>query len=150
MPRVLEWVGGTLFLQQAWTLFAVPATRTGWLVMPGKLRDGQAIDLLAAGGRVPDREDASRELSWSRPPRPSDQLANDRWLNFFDRAVRGTDTGRRLNLYGRFLCREWNARHGGGEELASFELWWVAAELAPGPILGPHERRLIWSHDCFA
>jgi hypothetical protein len=150
LARPLVWVGETLFLQQSWTLFARPATRTGWLVMPGRLRDGQAIDLLAAGGRVPTLEAALRPVAWTRPDGPSEQYANDRWRNFFDRAVRGTDTSRRLNLYGRFLCRSWNAAHSGGTQLASFELWWTAAEIAPGARLGPYEKRLIWSHDCFS
>jgi hypothetical protein len=150
LPTSLEWVGKTLFLQQAWTLFAKPATRTGWLVMPGKLRDGQAIDLLAAGGRVPDLETASRPIEWTAPSLPLDQYANDRWRNFFDRAVRGTDTSRRLNLYGRFLCRGWNAEQTGGKQLVAFEIWWVAAEVVPGAGVGPYEKRLIWSHACFS
>lgn len=150
LPRPLEWLGGSLFLQQGWTLFARPATRTGWLVMPGKLRNGQAIDLLAGGGRIPDLEAASRPVEWRRPPRPSAQYANDRWRSFFDRAVRGVETSRRLNLYGRFFCRTWNAGRSDGSQLVNFELWWVAAEIEPGPRLGPYEKRLIWSHDCFS
>jgi hypothetical protein len=150
LPRPLQRVGEALFLQQGWTLFAKPATRTGWLVMPGTLRDGRAIDLLAGGGRVPDLEEASRPIVWSTPGGPSGQYANDRWGNFLDRAVRGVDTSRRLNLYGRYLCRTWNAAHAGERQLATFELWWVAAEIAPGARVGPYEKRLIWSHDCFS
>lgn len=149
VPRPLEALGQALFLQQAWAMFAQPAARTGWLVMPGRLGDGRVVDLLAAGGRVPDLAAALRPVEWARPPATSSPYANDRWLNFLDRAVRGSDTARRLNSYGRFFCREWNSRHSGGDQLASFELWWVATDIEPGPRLGPTIRRLIWNHDCF-
>jgi hypothetical protein len=151
MPAALDGIGRTLFLQQAWTMFAEPATRTGWVVMPGKLKSSRAIDLLAAGGRVPNLDTASRPVPWGMPPSYSaGQYANDRWRNFLDRAVRGTDTQRRLNLYGRFLCRSWNGAHEGEEQLAIFELWWIAAEIDSSARLGPYERKLLWSHDCFS
>jgi len=41
-PRAVAWFGETLFLQQAWRMFAHPASRTGWLVMEGHLRDGRS------------------------------------------------------------------------------------------------------------
>jgi hypothetical protein len=150
MPAALESLGGTLFLQQAWTMFAEPATRTGWLVMPGKLRSDRAVDLLAGGGRVPDLDEASAPIRWTMPADFSGPYANDRWRNFIDRAVRGTDTQRRLNLYGRYLCRTWNAAHEGADQLSGFELWWIAANVDASARVGPYERRLIWSHDCFS
>lgn len=150
MPSVLEGIGRTLFLQQAWTMFAEPATRTGWIVMEGKLRSGRAVDLLAAGGPVPDLDDASRPVRREQPTSFDGPYANDRWRNFLDRAVRGTDTQRRLNLYGRYLCRTWNGAHLGDEQLTAFELSWIAADVDPGARLGVYQRVRIWSHDCFA
>lgn len=150
VPGPLERLGQTLFLQQAWAMFAQPATRTGWLVMPGRLVDGRDVDLLVAGGRVPDLDDAAGAVSWDPPRLASRQYANDRWQNFLDRSVRGNETSRRLNSYGRFLCREWNASHQGGEQLQAFEIWWLASDLEPGPVRGPTTRRRIWAHHCFA
>jgi hypothetical protein len=150
MPRALEEVGRALFLQQAWQMFAEPATRTGWLVMAGKLRSSRAVDLFVEGGPAPDLASASRPVPWDGPPSFGGSYANDRWRNFFDRAVRGTGTQRRLNLYGRYLCRTWNGAHTGDDELTVFELWWVAADVAPNASLGAYERKLIWSHDCFS
>jgi hypothetical protein len=148
---VLSWIAETLFLQQAWGMFAQPATRTGWLVMEGKLRDGATIDLLSAGGAAPGSfagEDPAAP-GWAKPDLVALQFKNDRWRIFLSRAVRGTDTQAQLLLYGRYLCREWNGSHTGDRQLETFELWFLARPIGEGTA-HDYAKDLIWSHSCFA
>src|SRR5262249_56446422 len=49
----IEWLGSILFLQQDWRMFSVPPTRSGWVVVPGRLTDGREVDPLRARGPAP-------------------------------------------------------------------------------------------------
>jgi hypothetical protein len=142
-PRV-AWVGDALFLQQDWRMFSEPPARTGWIVVPGRLRDGTEIDLFAAGGRVPRGPSPVR---WERPPVPSRTFANDRWRLLLARGVYATRDDRRLLNWGRYLCREWNASHAGGAQLQGFEVVFVQRALDGRG--ADYARQIVWTHRCF-
>lgn len=150
-PAAVAWLGGGLFLQQDWRMFAVPAARTGWIVIPGRLADGTALDLFAAGGRVPwvAPDQAPPPVRWDRPPHPSRTFANDRWRLFVARAVHGPRRDAQLLAWGRFLCREWNATHEAGRRLEAFDVAFMVRALGPGEPRD-YRKEVIWSHRCFA
>ncbi len=147
-PGSIEWIGRSLFLQQAWKMFARPATRTGWISIEGQLRGAGVVDLMAAGGPVPSLADAKTEIS--RPDPISDQYRNDRWRSLLSGAVRGVDTAPQFRLYGRYLCRQWNSAHTGDDQLLTFRLLWhmrdLAAEIQPA---GDYSTQTLWRHSCF-
>lgn len=147
-PGSIEWLGRSLFLQQAWKMFARPASRTGWIAIEGRLRDARTVDLMADGGAIPDLEDALAGTG-ARPDVVSAQYANERWRNFLSRAVLGTDTNTQLLLYGRYVCRSWNGVHTGGDQLTTFQLLWHVRELPAPPASRDYETQTIWRHDCF-
>ena len=150
-PDAVAWLGSSLFLQQDWRMFAVPASRTGWIVVPGRLVDGTALDLFAGGGRAPwvEGDAVPPPVGWERPAHPADAFANDRWRLFVARAVYGSRQDAQLLAWGRFLCREWNAGHANGRQLEGFEVVFMVRSLAPGDPRS-YQKEVIWTHRCFA
>lgn len=147
-PRELRWFGHALFLQQNWRMFARPSTLTGWAVIPGELVDGSEVDLLAAGGPVPD-DAAIRAVSWEKPGSVAGQAANIRWRLLLRRVIGEPDERAAPQQYGRFLCREWNSRHRGDRQLARFSFVRIAKTLAPPYTAAEYERQTVWRHECF-
>jgi vitamin K-dependent gamma-carboxylase-like protein len=143
-PESVAWLGESLFLQQDWRMFSVPPSQTGAVEVSGRLRDGTPIDLLAAGGPVPQTEIAPAPRDERRRETP---FRSVRWRLLLWRA---TDPGRsdqRLLHYGRYLCREWNQTHPPERSLATFEvIFWARPVGAPAESA---DRRVLWSHDCF-
>jgi hypothetical protein len=143
-PESIAWLGESLFLQQDWRMFSVPPSQTGEIEVSGRLRDGTPIDLLADGGPVP---------AVATPP-PTDvpsrraPFRSVRWRLLLWRATDPGRTDQRLLHYGRYLCRGWNQVHPAERGLATFEvIFWARPIGAPAPSA---ERRVLWSHDCFA
>lgn len=147
-PREVRWFGHALFLQQNWRMFARPSTSTGWVVIPGELIDGSEVDLLAAGGPAPS-DAAIRAVSWEKPDSVVGQAANIRWRLLLRRVVGEQDERASPQQYGRYLCREWNARHGGARQLARFSFVRVVKTLAPPYTAADYERQTVWRHECF-
>jgi hypothetical protein len=153
-PRAWRWLWNGLFLQQDFRMFAQPATLTGWVTMPGTLRDGTEVELLAAGGRVPDDRMVRDVRPWTeRPPLVAATFANQRHRQFFKNLVYGKRGDRPLLLYGRHLCRTWNARHEGSRVLDSFALVFMRRPGRPEPPYrtpaAGYERHVTWQHWCF-
>ena len=153
-PPSIAWLGSTLFLQQDWRMFASIASRTGWLQIPGRLRDGTQLDLFAAGGPLPSLNAARAGVATTGTlPTPIlYQVKDYRWLGFIDRLAFGKRGDDQRLLYGRYLCREWNARHAGMQQLESLEIVFMWRDVKPEY---PHysqsdyQRVLLWTHHCF-
>ena len=145
----IEWLGNTFFLQQDWRMFSVPPTRSGWIVIPGRLTDGREVDLLRAGGPAPRADGGSVvPAPWDKPAVPSRLYRNDRWRLLLSRAVYGPGTQEWLRHYGRYLCREWNAAPVGVPQLESFQIVFMVAPV-PGPAAARvYQREIAWTHRC--
>lgn len=153
-PRPWQWLWNGLFLEQDFRMFAHPATLTGWVTIPGTLRDGSTVELLAARGRVPDDGAVARVRPWTtRPPLVAATFANQRWRQLFKNIVYGKRGDRAPLLYGRHVCRTWNARHAGGRQLESFEVVFMRRPVRPEPPYrvppAEYERHVTWRHWCF-
>ncbi len=145
----IGWLGSTFFLQQDWRMFSVPPTRSGWIVIPGRLTDGREVDLLHAGGPAP-RADARSvtPVAWEKPAVPSRLYRNDRWRLFLARSVHGPGTEEWLRHYGRYLCREWNAAPAGVPQLESFQIVFMVAPVPAPAGSRVHRREIAWTHRC--
>jgi predicted DCC family thiol-disulfide oxidoreductase YuxK len=124
-------------LDQGWNMFAPdPMGADGWLLMPAKLADGSAIDLLT--GAAPSEE-----------PRYADPLYS-RWAKVTERVVDGRNTVYRQE-YGRMYCRLRNLHLQPGQSpIATFDVIYVQRFVPPlgqggEPTLQRHQ---IWSHTC--
>lgn len=164
--RKVRWIGHTLRLDQKWNMFApFPLKDDGWFVIPGKLVNGEYVDLWQ-GGDVkwatdeekatwtkakstddPDKENAYN-LSREKPALVSAMYENQRWRKY----MRNLWQKRYKNLrvyYGKHLCRSWNAEHRGTEKLRSFQMVYMK-EATPKPGKTTEVVPVqIWNHDCF-
>ena len=50
--------------------------------------------------------------------------------------------------YGKYLCRDWNAKHLEDESLETFQIIFVKERTLKNTIADP-ERVNIWNHNCF-
>jgi hypothetical protein len=148
-PAAVAWLGKSLFLQQDWRMFATVSTRTGRIVVPGRLRNGTEIDLFSLGGPVPATYQAGESVVSERL---AHRARDQRWLNFTNKMAfekRGQD---QLLMYGRYLCRNWNSRHTGGEQLETLEIFFLSRPVTaayPTPGGTGYQKQQLWTHWCF-
>lgn len=138
-----------LFLQQGWHMFGRPATRSGWVAIEGRTVGGNPVDLMRAGGRVP-RVAASSAIApgdGGVPELPSAIYAGNRWRTLLKRIAYREIDGAAL-AYSRYLCREWNSEHDGGEQLDTFEIVFFHRPVPAEPG-ATYEREQVWEHGCF-
>ena len=124
-------------LDQGWNMFAPdPMGADGWLLMPAKLADGSAIDLLT--GAAPSDE-----------PRYADPLYS-RWAKVTERIVDSNNAVYRQE-YGRMYCRLRNLHLQPGQSpIVTFDVLYIQRFVPPfgqggEPTLQRHQ---IWSHTC--
>lgn len=128
-------------LDQLWDMFApFPSKEDGWFVIPAQLVDGREIDLLH-----PDRG----TVSYDKPRYIVDEWPNIRWHKYFERIWSAEYANNRLYL-GRYLCRDWNLHHSGGEQLNTFKMIYMLERSVPEPQTPTVEQIVLWRHECFA
>ncbi|PKB83221.1 MAG: hypothetical protein BZY88_02700 [SAR202 cluster bacterium Io17-Chloro-G9] len=137
LPQQTAWIGPAFGVDQKWNLFApFPLTVDGWYVIPGKLSNGEEIDIFRAGER----------LFWEKP----DQVyENHRWRKYMMRLREKKHADQRL-YYGRYLCREWNGSHEEARKLENFKIYFVLERTLPDYQPPKPERVLLFDHDCSA
>jgi predicted DCC family thiol-disulfide oxidoreductase YuxK len=140
LPPVWRALGALTQLQQQWRLFApYPTTDGGWYVIEGVKMDGTRFDLWNGGGKLTD----------ARPADPSVTYRNAQWRKYLGNIWLRSYSDHRL-YFGRYLCRNWNARHVGGERL---NLIYINFMFEPTPPPGQPRpqvtKELVWRHYCF-
>ena len=121
----------SLRLDQYWIMFApTPVREDGWFVAPGRLADGQIVDVFRDGAPV----------SWERPPLVADTYINRRWRRFLWTVTRADAPGYR-RYYASYLCRQWDSRH--DEILESFDLVLMHEEAKPDYTVTPPDRMIL-------
>jgi hypothetical protein len=135
----------TLGLDQYWAMFS-PALPKGdlWHVIPGNLRDGRQVDLLP----VAKGDFSLHELSWAKPPYARDLYKNEHWRKYLENLNDDDFTNQRL-YFGQYICREWNARHTGAEQLRTFEITYMWQPTSLDYRQGTPEKVVLWEHGCF-
>ena len=147
MPESLVPLGYSLGITQTWNMFApYPTLEDGWLVIPGTLRGGEQVDLMGV-----TRDDFTlRQVSWEKPQYVSSTVKNEAWRKYlFDRIWNKQYSGQRVHL-ARYICREWNARHKGTEELMTFQIIYMLEETLPDYQTSTPQKNVLWDHDCNA
>ena len=145
MPERLVPLGPLLGLDQYWAMFAPhPPKGDVWHVIPGNLQDGQEVDLLP----VASGDFSLHELSWQKPPRARDLYKNEHWRKYMENLGNDQFTSQRL-YFGRYVCREWNARHTGAEQLRSFQIMQMWQPTLPDNRQPASQKTVLWEHHCF-
>jgi hypothetical protein len=146
IPEPIRPLGYLLGLRQDWGVFAPEPTETGgWYVIPGTLHSGQQIDLMPAAVR--NDFDVREGVSWEKPEDVANTLKNKYWRKYL-KEIRDPDNDALRNEFGRYICREWNARRTGAEELTNLQIVHMKVTTLPDYQRPTPEKVVLWNHDC--
>ena len=113
MPKPLVAIGNTIHLDQGWSMFAPSVlARSGWFVIPGKLKDGTEVDLYRHGAPV----------SWAKPPDILSTFRTERWREYLTVTYIFGSYKPFWPFYADYLCRTWNAHHANEKQLQSLRV----------------------------
>lgn len=146
MPESVEPVGTVLGLRQAWGVFSpAPPTLDGWHVIPGTLRSGQKVDLMAlTRGDYYPREG----VLWEKPRDVKDLYKNQHWRSYMDVIVHQENYAPLRRHLNRYICREWNSRHTSDERLTGFDMTYMLEETKPDYQRPTPQKKVLWKHSC--
>lgn len=142
MPMRLRTLAFLARVDQGWDMFApYPLKDDGWYVIPGKLKNGQPVDLWnwRAG-----------EASWDKPADVAGMYPNERWRKYFMNLYLKKNTDYRL-YYGQYVCREWNNNPDlqPGQELATFDIYFMMKTNQPPGNAPVMSKQMLWTHHCY-
>jgi len=119
-----------------------------WYTVEGITNDGIRIEVWLNG--LKNWDPVSAPYSMAKPKDLGSAIGNHRWVKYYEYVNWGNAIDiTRLN-FGRYICREYNARHSAGKRLWKFNLIFHAEEtnlegLPPYPL----EDSTFWSHECY-
>lgn len=131
IPPFIQKIGWAARLDQAWSMFDKPYTADGWYVISGKQINGQTVDVLRGS-----------LLNWDKPARVARMYKNERWRKLFMTMWQPFMAPVRPH-YAAWLCRQWNARHSGNEQLAELEIFFMHETTLPNGTAQPYPERLF-------
>jgi hypothetical protein len=145
MPERVVHFGQFLGIDQNWNMFApAPDKDDYWFVIPGTLRDGQKTDLMSV-----TRDDFGlHKVSWEQPRSVVGTYGNFHWVKYLDSIVRD-DYSEVRPYFAYYICREWNARHAGAEQLRTFEIAYMWQVTQPDNRHTTPQKVVMWEHSCF-
>ena len=145
MPERLVPLAPLLGLGQSWVMFAPhPIKDDGWYVIPGTLRGGQQVDLMA----VTRNDYHPREgVSWEKPRYVVDTYNNEHWQKYLEN-IRQEGYADLRRPFARYICRKWNARHTGDERLVTFQMVYMLETTQPDYRRTTPQKEVLWEHSC--
>jgi hypothetical protein len=136
IPEIARAPANMMGLDQVWNMFApFPAKDDGWYVIPGKLRNGNVVDLFRSG----------KEVDFTKPAYASLEFKNHRWRKYMDLMRKRAPL---QPIYARYLCREWNRRHTGGQMLDELEVIYVLEWTQPSSDYSPIAKQSVIKFTC--
>lgn len=142
MPERLLPLNYFLGIDQSWGMYApYPTKDDGWFVIPGTLRGEEQVDLMEVA-----RDDFTlRQVSWEKPQYVANTYKNEPWRKYFESILSYRD---QRPHFGHYICREWNARHTGSEELVTFQIIFMLEETLPDYQNSTPQKYVLRNHDC--
>ncbi len=146
MPERLVPLGYALGLWQEWRMFAPSPTKYDyWHVIPGTLRGGQQVDLMAV---TRDDYHPPEGVSWEKPSYVRDIYKNSQWQGYLENIVSYEEYVNLRQDFNRYVCQEWNARHTDDEQLMSFQMTYMLEETQPDYQPPTLQKVVLWEHSC--
>jgi vitamin K-dependent gamma-carboxylase-like protein len=144
MPERLLPLSYFLGIDQSWGMYApYPSKDDGWFVIPGTLRGEEQVDLMG----VARGDFTLRQVSWEKPQYVANTYKNEPWRKYFESILSYSD---QRPHFGRYICREWNARHTGSEELMTFQIVFMLEKTLPDYQNSTPQKKVLRNHDCFS
>jgi hypothetical protein len=149
LPTYAQPLSQLLGLRQTWDMFAPwPSKQTEWFVIPGTLRGGHEVDLLAP--IIHRNPDLTPAVSGEKPPSVRTTFRDLYWRKYL-LALKDDDADDRLLYFGKYICRTWNSWHPDGPlQLQTFEILAFAERTLPEGRRAAPEQEVLWTHNCFA
>jgi hypothetical protein len=123
VPSVLDRLGRAMRLEQSWGMFTTDKIPHGWFVVPGRLANGEEVDLLGGGGPVP----------WTQPELVTAIYPSSRWIQLLHGYPQLADSPY-WPSFAAYFCDAWNSRHDGDQRVERLSIGYVYRDLArPGP-----------------
>jgi hypothetical protein len=121
LPERTVPIGPFLGIDQHWGMFAPsPFKADGWYVIPGKLQDGQSVDLMPI-----TRDDYGlHPVSYDKPESVRSTYKNEHWRKYFENIYSDEHADQRL-YFAQYVCNQWNDRHTDGETLKNFRITYM-------------------------
>lgn len=149
-----NWVKPTFYwahLDQSWGMFAPrPPSSHFWYNIDATLDDGRNVELFSNAGLFTWEPS---EQTWQKPDPFYINFKNHRWFKFFENGVNSHPRNDVLRLnFGRWICRNYNARHSGEDRLYTFQLNYMSESydgLKPFAPRVAQPKQLLWNHRCY-
>lgn len=140
-PAHVNQIAKSARLDQRWNMFApFPLTSSIYVLMPGELRDGTAVNLYPK---------TSDDPSWQRPNRYYSLYDSYRWRKYLGRVNSHNNNVVRKAL-GSYMCKSWNDQPRAREtQLASFEIHFVKHHTNTQNLPKKETRHRAWRHWCY-
>lgn len=136
--------GVALGLDATWTMFSPePARDSGWFVMPGKLADGDTVDLFPALASF----EVERPVTYEKPPHVFEAFPSSRWLDYLMILTEKS----RADLWSglsAWMCRGWNAVHAADRRLERLQIAFMLEEVRAPGAARPLEQRIYFNDVC--
>jgi len=147
----LRWTIWALETEQYWGVFAPrPPDSYWWYNIQGTLDNETVVELWGQAGLFTWEPNPA---SWDKPDPLYISFKNHRWFKYFENGLNTHPANEQIRLnFGRWVCREYNARHGGDERLLKFEMWLMNERLDLAKMDGSRiftGKRSLWNHMCY-
>eukprot|EP01102_Stenamoeba_stenopodia_P006848 TRINITY_DN1914_c0_g1_i1.p1 TRINITY_DN1914_c0_g1~~TRINITY_DN1914_c0_g1_i1.p1 ORF type:complete len:648 (-),score=135.27 TRINITY_DN1914_c0_g1_i1:109-2052(-) len=135
-------------LEQVWRMFSpTPPHHHFWHVIEATLEDGSVVELLKDGALwtwTPN------EPFTFDPPKSQYYTYNSHpWYKFWENFNWSEDPEPLRLGFGRWICREYNKRHGGTpKQLKTFNIWILWERINLDYTRSPGEKEVLWQHIC--
>ncbi|PRP89039.1 hypothetical protein PROFUN_02317 [Planoprotostelium fungivorum] len=136
-------------LQQQWKMFSPNPPRTDWyFILEGKLVNGTDVELFGNEGLFTTTYRPYDDLE---QPKPYRNYKNHRWFKYLENGVCYSDKNEVLRLHwGRFICREYNAKFEYLESLSTFSIKrkWISLHPETDERVQTPNFEVLWNHRC--
>ena len=139
LNKPAEVIGSIFRLHQNWVMFApYPSFEDGWIVVEGVLKNGQTWDIFN-----------DQALTFEKPISVSSMHQNSLWRKYSSN-IRSDDYEKYRLYFGRFLCRLWNDKNEGDNQVDTLKIYFMLdrTNKIDTPV-NPLKAELLWSHGCF-
>jgi len=144
-----KWMMLITRLDQSWNMFSPsPPHSSWWYVIEAELVNSKKIELFTKGGIhtwIPNEV-----ISYDQPPEDFvDCFRNHRWYKFFENGYNDPANEFIRLSFGRYICREYNSRRQGGEQIFQFDVHWISHTVDLNGTKSIDQREVLWQHICF-
>ncbi|KAM9945266.1 hypothetical protein ACTFIT_003521 [Dictyostelium discoideum] len=137
-----------LRLDQSWNMFSPAPPKTHWWhVIHGELDDGTKVELFKNEGMF--NFQINTEVNFEKPNPFYKSYGNHRWFKYYENGYNQANSDSMRLEHGRYLCREFNKRHTGDEQLYKFSVYFVHEFQNLDGTVGPKNHFSLWDHVCY-